>query len=285
MNKPMVQVICAGAVVWVVAAASGQTAQYLGADAYTARIGDRVAVHVEQGPAASARPVAWPAQQVRWFFYRAAGEQENQDEVRPVRSEENFVTVPLAHADVAVIGLDLKPVLRTLASEDFRRLADRAQPAAAAGSADRQAGLQLPAQGVQVRVRQIESAKLLVRVIGDDGRREPSATAMSKTGQKAEIRLLADPTVSGLGSDIPVRVYIDGDKVPGARVRATAVAGASVRDFVTDSSGFGFFRLDEEGLWRLHFEYLRPLKDDPQADWELYVGTLTFEAGRPGADR
>ncbi len=284
MNASVARMICAGIVLWAAAAAHGQAAHYLAADAYTARVGDRIAVRVEQGPAASTRPVPWPAQQMRWFFWRAAGEQENQDLLRPARAEENFVTVPLAQADVAVIGLDFKPVLRTFASEDFRRLADRALPAAAAGS-EKAAGLQLPAEGMQVRVRQIESAKLLVRVSGDGGQREPSATAVSKTGQKAEIRLMTDPTAAGLASDVPVRVYIDGDKAPGARVRATAVAGGSVRDFVTDSSGFGFFRLDEAGLWRLHFEYLRPLKGDPQADWELYIGTLAFEAGSAGADR
>lgn len=285
MTRTMARMICAGAVLSATAAAPAQTARYLGTDTYAARVGDRIPVRVEQGPPVSAVPVAWPGEQVRWFFYRAGGAQDNQDVPRPARPGENFVIVPLAHADVAVIGMDFKPVVRTIAGADFRKLADRALPGAAAGAADASPGVGLSGEAAQVRVRRIESAKLLVRVTADDGERPPSATATSKTGQKAEIRLVADPTALGPGSDVPVRIYVDGEKAAAARVRATAVASASTREFVTDSSGFGFFRLDEGGLWRLDFEYLRPVQGDPQADCELYIGTLTFEAGKAGAGK
>ena len=52
----------------------------------------------------------------------------------------------------------------------------------------------------------------------------PSAIATSKTGQAVEMRLIADATAIPVGSDLPLRVYVGGEKKVGVKVRATHVA-------------------------------------------------------------
>ena len=135
-------------------------------------------------------------------------------------------------------------------------------------------------------MRRIESAKGLVRVSDPEGRPvRPSAVAQSKTGQAVEIRPLADPTMTAVGSDLPLRAYVLGEKLVGARMLATCIADGVTREAITDESGSCHFRIASTGVWRVEFHDVRPLSDDPEATWAIYSATLTFEVTRNGAGR
>jgi hypothetical protein len=252
--------------------AAAQSVMYLGPQTYQARVGERLRLHVDTGRGLAVQRAEWPTDRVAWFLVRAGGTQQNRDRVQPERAGEGFVTVPLDHVGVTLIGMDAKPRVTDLPAQDFRTLLTA------------HVGDGAPRTG-SVRVRRIESAKTLVRVLADQAVPAHSAIAQSKTGQAAEIRPLADPTMVKAGSDLPVRVYVDGSKKARVRVSATSVAAGKTYEFVTDATGAGHFRVTHPGVWRIEFCHVEPLANDQQADWALYCATLTFQVASEGADR
>lgn len=234
----------------------------------------------------------WPADRIGWFFVRGDGTQENHDTLKPAQASDDFVALALKQPGAKLIGADLRPAVSNWTGKQFEVFIKQ-NIAAESLPADRKP----LAADAPVRVRRIESAKAIVRVavanekVGADSRpgqpapSQPASTAsaghsavvMSKSGQAVEIRLLADPTAMKLGSDVPVRTYVNGDKQTKMKVRATHESG-DAQEFVTDGSGSGFFKLKSAGLWRIEASHAAASKDDADADWVAYSATLTFYA-------
>jgi len=191
------------------------------------------------------------------------------------------VTVTLSKPGVTMVGLDIKPTAAKVEGKSFKAFWGRMAP----GQAHKDAITAL-ADADEVRVRRIESAKTLVRVPDPGGKpASHSAVAQSKTGQAVEIRALADPTMAGVGSDLPVRAYVGGDKQPGVKMLATCVATGKTQEALTDSSGSCHFRIDSAGVWRIEFHHAELLQGDPKADWVIHSATLTFEVTNPGGGK
>ncbi|HPM25307.1 MAG TPA: DUF4198 domain-containing protein [Phycisphaerae bacterium] len=248
---------------------------YLVPSKHEAAIGDVLTLRFDAGAAKDAQPAPWPAAGVPWLFVRGGPTQENRHDVRPARSADNFTSVTIEHPGVTLIGANPAPTIAEVSADEWRAcLALNTGETASRGTspADR-----------PVRVRHVVSTKTLVRVAAEDGRRTPSAIATSKSGQVVEIRPHFDPTAAQPGGDIPLTFYVDGDKRPAAKVRATNVATGKAEEFVTDGGGSGHFRITDAGAWRVEAHFAQPLESDPSADWVIYTATLTFEIAAGGA--
>jgi hypothetical protein len=264
-----------------VATATGQTVTYLTPSSYAATVGQRVAVRVELGDGKVVRPAAWPTENIKWLFVRAPGAQENREDVGPQDASGNAIDVALTKPGVTLIAFDTKPADVTLTGEQLKAFVRRVLP-----REPQDAIIADITDAARVRTRQVQSAKTLVRVADPTGKpASHSAVAQSKTGQAVEIRPLADPTMATVGSDLPVRAYVGGDALAGAKMLATCVASGKAQQAITDSSGSCYFRIDTAGVWRVEFHHIVPLSDDDQADWAIYSATLTFEAPREGAGK
>jgi hypothetical protein len=90
-----------------------------------------------------------------------------------------------------------------------------------------------------------------------------------------------DPTRCRVGDELPVRVYADGDKAAGALVRAIGPDGKTIAT-TSNSSGFATIAISAAGVWRIELQQLTRPRDDADADWVLYCGSLTFETADAG---
>jgi len=212
---------------------------------------------------------------ISWFFVRLAGTQENRDSTNaPPPNPDGTLPVTLALSGIALIGLDLAPETMQWDPETFAAFAK------SCGDGDR---CPTGASTVERRI----SAATLVRVSADaDGEAESDSTAMSKAGLAAEVRPLMDPTVLGVGSDLPLRFYIDGEAIIAVRVTATHKATGTTRSSVTDAKGMAFFRIDHAGPWTVEFHTLAALTapTDPNPVWRATSGSLTFAAPTAAAE-
>ncbi|MDX1502526.1 MAG: DUF4198 domain-containing protein [Thermoanaerobaculia bacterium] len=86
----------------------------------------------------------------------------------------------------------------------------------------------------------------------DADRRRATAMATAKTGSRIEIRPLVNPLLVQPGSDLPVRLYYEGEAVVGAAVEATGPGDARAAA-VSDRVGIAVLTLPAPGLWRLSF--------------------------------
>lgn len=248
-------------------------ARFLVPAAHQAAAGERVALRV-QAPRADGglAAAAWPGAEVKWFFVRVAGTQQNFDALAADAPGGEAVSLAVERAGVTMIGLDLRPRVETLTGAEFEALL-----AAKVAAEALPAGRTKAAPDAKVRVRRIESMKSLMRVRNDRGEAPPAQVAQSKAGQAAELRLMLDPTVGRVGSDVAVRAYVAGDKRPAARVIVRREGDEKATEFTTDPTGSGYFRVLAAGRWRVEFTHAEPLKDDPEAEWAVYTATLTFE--------
>jgi len=203
-----------------------------------------------------------------WFFIRLAGTQENRDASNtPAATRDGTLSLTLPLAGVALMGLDLAPQTSQWTLDVLHAFA------LSTGHADL---CPTAAATVEHRI----SAATLVRVTTDSGEARPDATATSKSGLAAEIRPLMDPTTLGVGSDLPLRLYVDGEAVADARITASHAATATTRSASTDARGIASIRIDHPGPWTLEFHTLTPLTDpaDPHPRWRAASASLTFSA-------
>jgi hypothetical protein len=177
---------------------------------------------------------------------------------------------------VAAVGLDLAPEVVSVeagAFAEFRKLKTASAPPVKPGPR---------APGV-VRVRRLESMGVLVR--SAEPGMEPSASQMAtaKSGQRAQVRVVMDPTALRAGSDVPVRVYAEGRAVAGGLVTATNVTTGEAQTVTCDSSGIGLVHIGAVGSWRVEFHHV-VASPDGDADWNAYTATLSFEVTRPAKE-
>lgn len=231
---------------------------------------ESVELRIASPDAPAPRQTRWPESEIAWFFHRADGKQSNRDTLAPATPGGDHAPLALPDAGVSMIGVQFPPLVVTLNAEQFddlqkrnREESDDAPPAK-------------PAVAARVRHQSCAAALILVSIPTGQSD-EPSAVATSKSGQKAEIRAMLDPTRCKPGDELPVRVYADGDKAAGARVRAIGPDG-KVTATTTNPSAFATIPITAAGSWRIEFQHLAVARDDPGADWVLYSGSLTFEA-------
>ena len=256
--------------------AAGLESAFLKPAAYSATQGQTVAVRWTTGNAVQAKEAAWPTEQIGWLFVRAAGSQENRENVGPRDASSDFIEFSAAKPGVALVGLDTKPRDQSWPVgelQDFLRrvLTPDGYKVFEAQSKEK----------AELKVRRYESAKTLVRVAAADGKpATPSSVAQSKTGQMVEIRAMTDPTLVPVGGDLPVKTYVEYDTIKQQKVLATCVATGKTREILCDQSGFATIRIDSTGEWRVEFHAYRKPREDENVDGVLYSATLTFEVTR-----
>jgi hypothetical protein len=263
-------------------AEAGLQSSWLRPDAYAAGQSQPAKLQMQAGWDDKQQPkfTNWPTEQIRWFYWRGHGTQENRDIMRPDQPQANGVTVPIDQPGLTLIGMDLRPRVEEFTFDEIKQFLDRN----VAESAANEVLSKLP-NDRKLRVERIESFKTAVRRPADDGRAGSSAVFASKTGQDVEIRLLADPTVPMIGGDVPLRVYIDDGKVVGMRVQAMRDgANAAPSVMTSESSGSCHFTLSHAGPWRVEAHHA-VAGAKPGVDLTLYSSTFTFEAAAEGENR
>ncbi len=256
-----------------------QEVRYLVAGRFEAAAGQELTVSFARRGATSVDELErapWPAGFAH-ALVRAGGGQRNLAAFAPDRPGEDFVQLALEAPDVTLIASDPTPTVEALSATDLALFIAAHIPTERL-PADWRARL----SSGSMRVRRLESQKVLVRVVGAEGWMPNSSTAQSKTGQPVELRPLADPTSASLHSDLPLRAYLPAGSKRGARVIATHVATGRRQSFLTDREGTGFFTVTAAGVWTVEVHHARPLEGEErerfEADWELSSATLTFEA-------
>jgi len=250
---------------WIVVLASApgalaQEAALLRPQAFSVGVGESV-------------KLAFPADRLDHLFVRAGGTQANIHRVDP--GDDGRVALRMERADASLIGVTFRPVVVEMLRADMEAIV----------GADHRAGA--PADK-GVRVRRVECAAALVRVVGE-GPITPSITATSKAGLDVEIRPLVDPTAMRAAGDVPVRVYLDGEARGGVRLAATHESSGRVVELTSNPSGTAVLRVDGPGVWRIEVRISRRLEGDAEAEWEVRTGALVFEVpefeGAQGVER
>ena len=269
-------ILAAACSAWSARGADAQSIGYLVPDRFELSPGSEISVQLARGKAGVLASAPWPSREVDWFLVRAAGGQRNVENPSPARDGETSVRIALADPDVTLIGIDRRPWIESVPGAELREFLGRdLEPSALP------AGWQAHAAADTIRVRHVESAKLLVRVAGRKDDLHGSATAFSKTGQRTEIRPMIDPTSMAVGGDLPLRVSWAGGADAETRIVARQVA-AGVVQTATTSKEAGRFLVTAPGRWQVEVHRARWLAGDPAADWELETATLCFVVPEPG---
>ncbi|MCG3130765.1 MAG: hypothetical protein FLDDKLPJ_01537 [Phycisphaerae bacterium] len=122
--------------------------------------------------------------------------------------------------------------------------------------------------------RTTHCTKFIVRVSDGSRKATPPGTGLTaKVGGKAEIVPLMDPTRMSSGDDLPVRCYLEGDKLVGQPVTAIAPDG-TLQSGNTDAVGATHFRVTHAGRWTVRFER--------EVEGVTYTAELIFDVPAPG---
>jgi hypothetical protein len=201
-----------------------------------------------------------------FFLHTASGE-------RPVggfATDGKSLTVQIAAPDAGtvILALAVKPRLIRLRSDEFSEylredgLPQILELREKLGESD-QAAVE----------RYAKSAKAILRV-GD-----PEDDTWSKrTGLKLEIVPDKDPYAIRPGQPLPVVVLFEGEPLGGLTVMGARAGHSADRVAgVTDAEGRVSLILPGPGRWYLRAIHMIRLQDDPQAQWESFWSTVTFE--------
>lgn len=99
----------------------------------------------------------------------------------------------------------------------------------------------------------------------------------SPLGLPLEIVLERNPYAT-TGNELPVRVYFEGQPLPGALVKLTRLEqdDAPVEERRTDSSGRASFSPTRAGRWLLNVVWSRPVPPPSDVDFDTTFSSLTF---------
>ncbi|MFT7680485.1 MAG: hypothetical protein ACI8QC_004491 [Planctomycetota bacterium] len=212
----------------------------------------------------------WRARQSEWLYLRGSGKQENQEQLpQPASGPVRWLVTPTP-GDTWVAGVDLRPRTETVTPKEFAAFRVRQR----ASSTDRQDS----APGRPLRILRLESHKLLLRAKGETSTRMPGATALSKSGQRAELRPMADPSATPAGAALPLRLYLPEGYSKRQQVVATHLASGAQLSIESDSQGIATFLLDRAGSWSVAVHAIRPRPADARVDWEVCSATLHFQS-------
>ncbi len=247
-----------------------ETGQFLQPSSFVGRVGDKVKLAVSSGGIAEPAAAEWPGQGIEWLYVRVAGTQRNMHGagLKPARVGDRFFELTLEHAGATMIGMDRKSPARLWTAVEVAKLLEQTPDA---GSGAR------PAAGKPARVRQIDSSKILLSVAAAGVQAGHSGVPQSKSGQIAEIRLMADPLRTPVGAVVPLRVYLHGSSRGGAIVYATNVKSGETHKLTTNAAGMATLKVSHTGVWQLKCRHVERAENDPDADWTSYLSTFTFE--------
>jgi hypothetical protein len=257
--------------------ARAQSALFLLPEATSVELGGAIRLSTVAGTETEGAPEPWPGDRIAHFFARTASTQENRDDLAHEEGLETSAVWPAEHGGVLLLGIDLEPVVESVASASFREFVDRT-----AGETARAALGAIPEAG-EIAILHSESAKALLRV--EDEAKNIASIATSKTGQPVEIRPLMDPTALRPGADLAVRLHAKGPGGAGGVVIATnTTTGVAVRS-VADSSSIANIHIESGGRWRLEFHVVEPnAAEDVEAEWIVHTATLTFDVTEEDAE-
>lgn len=238
--------------------------------------GGQLEVQLVRGEGAGAPTRPWPtAEERNWIFLRAPGSQRNFAAVPTLGPEAKRAQLELPpgnyRSEGVVVGLDLRPTLVDVPLEDWQRFQvdrlglEKPVPFSSAFDAPR-----------SVRLRRIESMKLLLRLKEGKEIPVPSGVLMTKTGQAVELRPLGDPTTIAPGGDFPVKVYAPTGSTEGLLVTAVHEASGTRTRAITRPGGIAHLRISAAGAWTLQVHQLVRLGGTRGADFELRSASLSF---------
>lgn len=257
--------------------AAAQTGRFLKPHGFRIEHGSEIKLTVSTGTPAKSQATPWPTEQIEWFYVRVAGTQENRDTVKPAAQDQDSISWPAEHVGETLIGLDTKPIVQNVTPEELKKLLADANTA----SSNKITATATPQP---LRLAIVESMKTIVNVVRDGASARSLPVSVSKTAQAVEIRLLADPLRTRTESDLPFRAYVNGVKLPNARVFATNPTGVRV-EVKTDRMGIGNLNVTQAGVWLLEFWHVRPATGDEKAkfDFLAHHATYVFEIPAGGA--
>lgn len=252
---------------WAAAADSGH---YLKPASFSGRVGEKVTLRVFSGGLADAAPTEWPGQNIGWLFIRVAGTQHNMHgpELKLAREGGQSIELELKHAGATMIGMDNEQSARQWNAAEIDQLLKRLPVAR---------GEPRPVAGKPAGVRHTDSTKILLDVAGAGAPSGHAGVPQSKSGQVAEIRLMADPLHTPVGADLPLRVYLHGSSREGVFVYATSAKSGRARILTTDAAGIANLNVTEPGVWMLDCWQIEKAGAGDGADWVTYRSTYTFE--------
>jgi hypothetical protein len=252
---------------WAAAADSGH---FLKPADFSGRVGQKVTLQLFSGGLADAALADWPGQDIDWLFIRVAGTQHNMHgpELKTARGGRQSIELELKHAGATMIGMDNRQSARQWNAAEIDQLLERLP---ADDDEPR------PTAGKPARVRHTDSTKILLDVAAEGAPRGHAGVPQSKTGQVAEIRLMADPLHTPVGADLPLRVYLHGSSREGAFVYATSAKSGRARILTTNAAGMANLNVTESGVWMLDCWHVERAKAGDDADWVSYRSTFTFE--------
>jgi hypothetical protein len=248
--------LCLAALFLFAAIASAQRTLFLVPESDRIAPGAALRVRLES----DAKPAPWP--ETCWVYVRAGDTQENLDSP-PAADSSNLVTLPCSGTGPSAVGVDFRPVVERIDADTLRAFT----------KSHCEDPLPVDITG-ELRLRRIQSCKAIVR-IGDG----PGTAAISETSQAADISLRIDPARLKLGSDLALSISLRGTDLEDARITATPPSGKPVT-LHSEDEGAARIPITAPGLWRIEFHRLTK-STDPDADWDLTTGTLTFTI--PGA--
>lgn len=244
-------------------------------DAPTARAGQPVdlrIVNIDAAAAPQASEASWEALRPTRLFARNEGSQENRDAVTPVAGSASLTRVTLSESGAALIGVEFAPRIEVVAVDVLRQATNQRL------AESQRKALDAATPAGNVRVRLVQSAATLARVVGDSsGRPRASPTAVSKSGLRVEIRPLMDPSLIEAGTDLAIRLYVDGDKRADATVVAVHVASGARQVITPNSTAIANISIAQAGRWRLEMSAFDRGQAGGDADWTLFSSTLTFD--------
>lgn len=125
-------------------------------------------------------------------------------------------------------------------------------------------------------------AKALVQVGPPSAK--PQLHVTRPIGLSLEIVPEISPYASGAGESLPVRVIYEGRPLAGALVKLNNLDfdGRPVEQFRTDAAGRAVFHVPRTGSWQLNVIWTKPIKGDPNADFDTTFSSLTFGFPRGG---
>jgi len=197
----------------------------------------------------------------------SAGEEELSDFVVDGRSL--TVELPPMNEGTVVLALGTKPRLVRLKANEFNEyLKEDGLPQI----------LVLREQRGEMEQAVVERyakwAKAILRV--GDGEKDDIWSRPA--GLKMEIVPLNSPYQLDGGGELAAVTLFEGEPVAGLTVTATRAGGPRNEVAgVTDERGQVTLSLLEPGRWSLHTIHMVSVDEDPEADWESFWATLTFE--------
>lgn len=198
---------------------------------------------------------------VRWAFVKTGLVQENRDDLTGWLDTGGTFQCPVPGPGAVMVGVDFAPTLEVLPRNSVKALAEPGT-------------LIL---GSTVKVRHYRSALTLFRSPQDD----PGSTiATTEVSLAASIHPLIDPTRFQLGGEMPYELVLRGEEIEKAPVSVFSVTSGRTLTIATTEGGLGVFKPTEPGEHRLSYQYARPIKNDPDAQFEVFSTTLVFNIER-----